>query len=330
MDCKQCMDMLKPEVSIKCVRCQGNFHHECIGLSEDDFKKMLPMNKAKWKCPNCKISKKIGQSSPQELTASQQHSILNVDANSLMSHFDERFKRLSSTIESFKTFITEELKKVTDTVKKWTERIVNIESSVKSVNERIDNFEVELCKIHSLQAELNYLKTLIKDLKESHSKNEQWVRRSNIQINGIPQKKGENLINIVKLLAERSNFKLCPDTDIDFVTRVATKNELDIKKPKPIIVKMQARYKKDDFLSSLRKLGSIKASDIGFPGVQNQIYVNDHLSTRNKALLREAKRLSKEKGYVYCWVRNCTIMVRRTDNSPVLHITSEESLKKIS
>ncbi|OWR49283.1 zinc finger DNA binding protein [Danaus plexippus plexippus] len=260
---------------------------------------MLPMNKAKWKCPNCKISKKISQSSPQELIASQPHSILNVDANSLMSHFDERFNRLNSTIESFKTFITDELKKVTDTVKKWTERIVNIESSVKSVNERIDNFE-------------------------------QWVRFSNIQINGIPQKKGENLINIVKLLAERSNFKLCPDTDIDFVTRVATKNDLDIKKPKPIIVKMQARYKKDDFLSSLRKLGSIKASDIGFPGVQNQIYVNDHLSTCNKALLREPKRLSKEKGYVYCWVRNCTIMVRRTDNSPVLHITSEESLKKIS
>ncbi|XP_061385289.1 uncharacterized protein LOC133320670 [Danaus plexippus] len=207
--------------------------------------------------------------------------------------------------------MTDELKKVTDAVKKWTERIVNIESSVKSVNQRIDNFEVELSKIDSLQAELNNLKTLIKDLKESHSKDEQWVRRSNIQINGIPQKKGENLINIVKLLAERSDFKLCPDPDIDFVTRVAAKNDSDIKKPKPIIVKMRARYKKVDFLSSLRELGSIKASDIGFPGL-------------------EAKRLSKEKGYVYCWVRNCTIMVRRADNSPVLHITSEESLKKIS
>lgn len=152
---------------------------------------------------------------------------------------------------------------------------------------------------------------------------------SNIQINGVPQKNGENLINVIKLLAEKCNYHLCPDTDVDFVTRVASKNDIDKTKPKPIILKMQARYKKDDFLTSLRKLGSIRARDIGFPGVQSQIYVNDHLSTRNKVLLREAKRKTKEQGYRYCWVRNCTIMVRKTDISPVLHISSDECLKKI-
>lgn len=92
------------------------------------------------------------------------------------------------------------------------------------------------------------------EVKENHSKNEQWVRRSNIQINGVPQKKGENLIQLIKILAEKANFPLSTDTDIDFITRVATKNDSNDSRPKPIILKLQARYKKDDFLTSLRKL----------------------------------------------------------------------------
>lgn len=103
---------------------------------------------------------------------------------------------------------------------------------------------------------------------------------------------------------------------------------MESKKPKPIILKMQSRYKKDDFLVSLRKLKNITAGDIGFTGVTSRIYFNDHLSSRNRQLFQRAKLIAKEKNYAYCWVRNCTIMVRKTDKSPVLHITSEDSLKK--
>ena len=34
------------------------YHYLCVGMSDTDFKKVLPMNKAKWKSPVCKISKK--------------------------------------------------------------------------------------------------------------------------------------------------------------------------------------------------------------------------------------------------------------------------------
>ena len=34
------------------------YHYLCVGMSYTDFKKVLPMNKATWKSPVCKISKK--------------------------------------------------------------------------------------------------------------------------------------------------------------------------------------------------------------------------------------------------------------------------------
>ncbi|CAH2215767.1 jg6620 [Pararge aegeria aegeria] len=85
-------------------------------------------------------------------------------------------------------------------------------------------------------------------------KNEQWVRRSNIQINGIPKRKDENLVNVITNLAKKSGYKLDPARNIDFVTRIAVKNDVDNSYPKPIIIKLLSRYKKDDLLSCLRRL----------------------------------------------------------------------------
>lgn len=204
-----------------------------------------------------------------------------------------------------------------------------METTVKSVVERMNDIDRELNNVKSLESELNTLKTSFNELLISNRKNDQWVRRSNIQINGVPYKKSENLINIVKSLAVHSGFELHDSSDIDFVTRVAVKNDEKNNRPKPIILKMQARYRKDDFLSCLRKLRSLKASDIGFHGINTPIYANDHLSSYNKTLLKEAKKKAEAKNYRFCWVRNCTVMVRRTEDSPVIHITSEECLKKI-
>lgn len=313
MDCKFCSEVLRVEDCIKCASCNRTSHFQCVGLLEADFKKMLPMNKAKWKCPLCKSSNNLSN-----------------DAKSLLLMFDEKFNNLNSTIESFKTYVANEFKNITQTVKQWSERITDMEASINSVIKKIEYFDLEISKIDNLESKVNELKMTFQDIKESQSRSEQWVRRSNIQINGVPQKNGENLIQLIKALAEKANFPLSPDTDIDFITRIATKNDSSDGRPKPIILKMHSRYKKDDFLTSLRKLKNLKACDIGFSGRQNIIYFNDHLSTDNRALFNEAKRLAKQKGYNYCWVRNCTIMVRQKNDSPVIHITSKDCLKKIS
>ena len=166
-------------------------------------------------------------------------------------------------------------------------------------------------------------------LRLKQKKNEQWVRRSNVQINGVPHKDGEDLMSIVSKISSYCNYPIKPESDIDFITRVAVKNPKDPKKPKPIIVKFQSRYKKDDLLSAFRKLKVIQASDIGFVGCTDKVYINDHLSAYNKSLLNQARSRAEERKYAFVWVRNCTVHVRRDEKSPVIFITSQDALNKI-
>lgn len=335
MECVKCCGLVKSDELMKCTACACLYHHVCIGITDTDFKKILPMNKLKWKCPSCKLSKTghSHHSSPVATKdcypAEESHSIMNVEARSIMAHIDARFNILQNTIEAFKSEVTEQLNNLTVTVNTWEGKIKELESSVSTLTNNILHLESER---ESMLSEVAELKSILQSVRAENIRNEQWVRRSNLQINGVPQREGENLFQVIRNLANKTGFALNIDADIDFVTRIAIKNGSDSKKPKPIIVKFQARYKKDEFLSAVRKFKNLKAGDLGFSGApaSERIYVNDHLSTYNRSLLQKAKTTAREKNYAYCWVRNCTIMVRRSDKSPVIHITSEENLKKIT
>ncbi|XP_063529580.1 uncharacterized protein LOC134740857 [Cydia strobilella] len=158
---------------------------------------------------------------------------------------------------------------------------------------------------------------------------EQWARRSNIEIQGIPEAKNENLLDIFSNLTKMAGFPINVDTDIDFITRVAPMSS-DTKKTKAIVVRFLARYKKDDCLNRLRKLRDLKACDVGFAGNNSPIYFNDHLTKVNKLLLKDAKRIARDNGYKWVWVKVTVhfIMVRRNDTSAVINILSSEDLKK--
>lgn len=77
----------------------------------------------------------------------------------------------------------------------------------------------------------------------------------------------------------------------------------------------------------MRKL-KLKACDLGFSG-NSSIHFNEHLTSANKALLKRAKEVAKERNYTYVWVKNCSVMVRRSDTSPVIHISNVMDLNKI-
>lgn len=243
----------------------------------------------------------------------------------LLNEISSKVSHMQAEMSAIK-IIQQDLQQVRSDI---SELKATFNTKLDHLNNRMDDIDTRVSAVEHLGKDVEELKSQVKELLNERYKNEQWVRRSNIQINGIPEKAGENLLKIVKCLADHSGFSLNPESDIDFATRVAVKNDTDQKKTKPIIVKMQSRYKKDDFLSSLRKMKHMKASDIGFLGSDSRVYFNDHLSAQNKYLLQKAKIKAKEKNYAFCWVRNCTIMVRKSDKSPVIHITTEESLNKI-
>lgn len=198
---------------------------------------------------------------------------------------------------------------------------------VEDISKKISTMENKLKLVDLLKSEVDSLKACIANIQDDMEQRDQWARRSNIELVGIPEKKGENLISIVSSIAKKIGFDIDPKIDIDFITRVAPK-EVKKGQHKPIIIKMQARYRKDDFLASIRRKRDLISSDIGCGG-DSRIYANDHLTSASKRLLHLTKEAAKLNHYRFVWVRNCRILVRKSEGSQIRAILKTEDLNKI-
>ena len=70
----------------------------------------------------------------------------------------------------------------------------------------------------------------------------------------------------------------------------------------PIIIRLISRKTKSFILSQAKKL---KGSNI---------YINEHLTKKNAAIAKEARRLRKENKIISTWSRNCKIFIKYSDD----------------
>ncbi|XP_048481486.1 uncharacterized protein LOC125489517 [Plutella xylostella] len=325
----------------QCSACSKKFHFKCGTITERGFERLGAVGRAAWLCPQCRgtPTKSLTEDDAQSRMPDKPQSLVKQQVGTKKTSASSTANQKEATLELISGQISDILSKLSvmtsiqSDIKELKSDISDMKTTFKAnmdeLTTKVSELDGRVSTLEQLQGEVCELKKTLNEISEDNRRNDQWVRRSNIQINGVPQKSNENLINVVKKLAAVSGFTLNAETDIDFVTRVAVRKDADQKQPKPIILKMQARYKKDDFMAALQKLKTLKASDIGILDSDNRIYINDHLSAHNKFLLQQAKLKSKQKGYTYCWVRNCTVMVRRDATSPVIHVSTIDSLNKI-
>ncbi|CAH2094043.1 unnamed protein product [Euphydryas editha] len=341
--------------TIKCIKCNHQYHLQCI-LPARNKRDTSPDFKKSWVCPECLLSR------PKQPCADKDNTPVRASVSNLREDDNINFRRggtstsnsqyfheepigQTSLLEQVRSIISteitclkdelrsslaplkNELKALKDEFSSMRESINFINVKFDDLCTRINKCESDLKTVSRQCSEFSDVTKKIELMEAANNDREQWSRRSNIEIYGVPQKKNENLYTILNNISDKVGYNLNRSTEIDFITRVASKSQ-ENKKPKPIVVKFLCRWKKDDFLAQVKKL-KLKCSDIGFSSNDNFIYFNDHLTSKNKVLLQSVKKIAKEKGYRYVWVKNCCIMVRRNDTSPVLHIINVNDLKKI-
>lgn len=336
--------------SIVCIKCKHNYHIQCLYPSEK--KNITAEFKRSWCCPEC--------SSKQPRQLNNDNTPIRGPSSSQYNESDYITAQRggSCTVsppvqdcvlstESIRNIVASEVSKIKNDITSYVQRILlqelkpikdeitNIKSSLNffteqftSLTERLDKVEKDIKSFKSTSSDICNLTSTIAKMEKNNNMSEQWSRRSNIEIYGIPERKNENLLDILKSISNISEYKIDPAIDIDFITRVAPKKS-DSKKIKPIVVRFLARYKKDNFLSRVRKL-KLKAGDIGYTGCNNSIYFNEHLTSLNKSLLHKTKTKAREKQFAYVWVKNCAIFARRNDTSPVISISDEQDLNKLT
>ncbi|XP_022829253.1 uncharacterized protein LOC111359580 [Spodoptera litura] len=259
-----------------------------------------------------------------------QFASINASINNLRDEFNNLASTSAQTQNDLKALRTEfsDTKKdvlMLNTKYQELSRVVtDLQSSVNfnSAN-NIDNVK----RIAEIKLEFDISASETKRMFQSEiDKLNQNARQCNIEICNLPEKRGENLFVIFESIASIINMPIKQQNIVAIhrVPHAHTQNS----RPKNIIVKLTSQILRDNILSAYRLSKGITSDRVGLAGTQCRIYMNEHLTLRNKELFRKCREAAKTFHYKYVWVRNATILVKETDDSSAFAVRTEDDIHK--
>lgn len=184
--------------------------------------------------------------------------------------------------------------------------------------------ELGICKNENaaLKADNEIMKVKVNDL-------EQYSKNFNIEIQGIPEKVNEDVYEIVTNVAQSLGCNVTAN-NIERCHRLRKNVQLGKKtgSPATIVAKFYSRQCKDGIVAAKRGRRELRADDIGFKNCNNNIFINDHLTSINKNLFWLARN-AKTIGYKFAWTRNGKIFLRKDESSPVLRICKPSDIPAV-
>lgn len=300
--CKLCLSTIKKnQLKINCSDCRSEFHAKCANISQADLD-FIAEKGTVWRCEQCGLERRKSM----RLESSAQEGTLTLD--DIMKVLNE---------------IKEEQKK----------NVIDFNTSYEALNTKIDEstniiqigmtrIEDYVAKIEDLQKENVTLKKKVTLLEARVEDMEQYSRRNCVELQGIPEDKNENVVEIVKSVGNALKMEIT-DSMIDTCHRVGKKIDA---KPRVIIVKFVRRMDKEALVKMRReKRSDFSTRHLNMPS-DLPVYINESLSPAKRRLLGQARQMKRDRSYKYLWLRNGVILMRKQEGSPVIEIKHLEDL----
>ncbi|XP_037299142.1 uncharacterized protein LOC119190732 [Manduca sexta] len=365
--CAGCHMKIPNRKFIACYHCKSTYDLQCGNITDKKFNLMTAETRATWKCHNCRNNQSKIMDIPTPVRNGQTAiTSTHYSSNSLYNTSD--IKNTSKTKNStpqehhnsppgsiyvtedamrdlfdhFKTDICKIIKQtVTEVVvSKFidiSQQINEFKESLSFFNDKFEsvmtNLRESTATIDRLQSDNAELKSTVKDLSVRLNLAEQHLRDSNVELHGIPEHRGENLVNCLTQLCTTVGAAVT-ENDFTQVTRVA-KLDKDSTRPRTVIAKLRTPRQRDILLAAVYNFNKknpeskLNSQNLGIGGKIFPVFVAEHLTPSNKSLHAEARKKAKESNYKYVWVRNGRIYVRKDDTCQALLIRSTESIKLI-
>lgn len=266
----------------------------------------------------------INQSSPNYVSQ-RAHRL----ENDQMSEFKEEMRKL---MMYFSNSQKEELGELKSALKDIRETNLNIENATTNLTLQNEEFKNKIISLEGQVKEdrqyIIYLESKIEDLQSSS-------RKTNLEIKNVPKKDREekqDLIDMTIKLTESIDCKITK-SDIKDVYRVRGRNANQ--KNTPIVVELTSTLVKNDILKmtksfNVKNRGKLCAKHLGMKSNEDTpIFLSEHLTAKGNRLHYLARDLKKSKGYKFCWTSYGRIYVRKTEQSQIISITSEEQVQHL-
>lgn len=249
---------------------------------------------------------------------------------SLKSTITCEFTKITASIDAMNSTITglrSDNASFKESLNNINTRLAEMEKSLGAVDLRQDTLEKRLKSVENQISVTTDLPNTLKSLENKLALMEQQARDCNIEIVNLPDRRNENLVNIVMNLGTAVKQQI-QASDIVAVHRVPHADQKDTR-PKNIVVKFTTRVLRDNVLSSSRLMKGLNTEHLGISGSKQNIFVNEHLTLQNKRLFRECRDRAKKCEYRYVWIKHGVILARKSDTSPVVAIRTERDINKI-
>lgn len=230
---------------------------------------MRAARKSTWKCDYC-----VGET------------LLNVSASSK----GEDDSKVMSFLKDLRKDMTSQFSTVQSNFN-------DVKSQIQEVNGRIDTLNTP---VSSLFSENEQQQKETKDLKEANDELredlrymqqevldlQQYTRRNNLEIVGIPTTPGEDIYALLKSLANYLQIKFTRE-EISVAHRLPSRRPQhpdDRRRDPTIIVSLISRSAKDTWRNAA-KGKQLRTEDLHRDFPQGRLFINDHLTFHNKAVL---------------------------------------------
>lgn len=327
--CEGCKKEISSKDLMTCSACPLKFHHVCLNISIENFRKQSKDYKSAWKCPQCRSSDRKGDNTPVRASVSASTPLSPASSDAAM--LDAIKDQVDSAV---KNAVTRAIKTEFDELRADMSALKDVKSSIEFMCKEFERLNLELIAakktIADLQVDNAALKGTVNDLSSRVILLEQYSRENNIEISGLPENKSENLVNVVTQIIKTTSCSL-KESDILTCTRIR-KMDANSARPRSVVVKLASAKERDTLIAAVVKHNKFNSEDklnthkLGYGGPKAAVYVTEHLSPYYKKLHAETRKIARDRGFRYIWIRNGRIFVRKDDSAPAKQILSRDNL----
>ncbi len=204
------------------------------------------------------------------------------------------------------------------------ENLKPLQSTLQDLNKTVTSLVTQVQKYEQEAASLKKENTILRQDNEKLEKRldamEQYTRRNNVVLHGIPVTSKEVTDDIVIQYAKAVGLSMAY-TDIDVSHRLP-KRDPNNTNPPTIIAKLTRRSMKYRLMSLSKDKKNVPLQNLGFQS-NKSCYITDHLTQKNALLLQKVKNIAADNQWKYVWSKEGKILARRSVNDPVVHIQTE-------
>lgn len=305
--CHQICDLGATDSFVKCAGvCEKVFHSRCI---RTDVEGKKTRSNKEWKCKDCRNTSSTSSATSSSTAITKDFFV------TMMEDFKKQIFKELKVFQSEITGLTTSVQFISDKLDSANEFMNKINSEITAVKEENEKLKENNA---TLTSEVGVLKDRVRSL-------EQYTRKNNIEISGIPTTPNEQMNKLIKDVGTAVGLEI-HDSQISAAHRIPS-----FKKDRPhsIIVQFTARSTKEAFLFKFREKKVLTANQINVSFPHQRVYINEHLSPDNKVFLAALKRKCKDISYTYVWCRDGKFFVRKRAGDRCKKINNYEDLSAL-